>query len=126
MTARARITDRPWADSIGIYLLRIGDGLRLIERPNHPNGPNALDPAEPGMDVEPSLVLSDDMAMALLDALAAHYRRATDTGTLRADYEAERRRVDKLTDALIGAHTNQLAAERARVDMLAREVQGRP
>ena len=52
--------------------------------------------------VEPTLALPDDMARALLDALMQHYQGAEDTRALRRDYDAERARVDKLTDALIG------------------------
>jgi hypothetical protein len=122
MTAHVRIADRPWADSIAVYLIIEAGNVRLIERPNHVNGPEARDPLSPGVDPGPSLTLSDDMARALLDALAAHYRRATDTGTLRADYEHERRRVDTLTNALVKAHADQLTAERTRIEQLAQEV----
>lgn len=103
MTARARITAEPWADSIAVYLVRDTQGVRLVERPNHPEGAVTV---IPGTVAVPSLRLDDDMAVALLDALAAHYRRATDTGTLRADYEKERARVDRLTEALITAHAH--------------------
>lgn len=99
MTAQVRIADQPWADRIGIYLLRDQAGMRLIDRPG-----TAAEPVDPARDPGASLVLDDDMAVALLDALATHYRRATDTTHLRADYDAERARVDQLTAALIDAH----------------------
>jgi hypothetical protein len=54
-----------------------------------------------GCPVQPTLVLQDDMARALLDALMHHYQGAEDTRAVRRDYDAERARVDKLTDALI-------------------------
>ena len=104
MTAQARVVDEPWADGVAIYLMRDlpgPGGTRTIDRPGHANGPDARDVITPGADPGPSLRLDDDMAMQLLDALARHYRRATDTGTLRQDYEYERTRVDRLTDALI-------------------------
>jgi hypothetical protein len=49
----------------------------------------------------PTLNLSDDMARAMLDALSAHYGGHSDTRTLRRDYDDERKRVDRLTDAII-------------------------
>jgi hypothetical protein len=101
VTAQARVADEPWADGIAIYLLRRSDSITLIERPNHVDGPGALDPVSPGTDPGPSLRLSDDMALQLLDALSRHYGRATDATHLRADYDRERQRVDKLTDAFI-------------------------
>jgi len=51
--------------------------------------------------IEPTLTLPDDMARALLDALTRHYHGAEDTRALRRDYDDERKRVDKLTGALI-------------------------
>lgn len=119
MTATARIADRPWADGIAVYLMRRSDTVTLIERPGTPGTTEVVEPAtDPG----PSVTLDDDMAVALLDALARHYRRATDTGTLRADYEHERGRVDKA----IGALTEVLAAtvrnEQARLAHLTSEV----
>jgi len=50
----------------------------------------------------PTLVLEEDEARALLDALTRYYSGAEDTRALRKDYDAERGRVDKLTDAVIG------------------------
>lgn len=100
MTARANVTDRPWSDGIAVYLTRTAGEHRFIVRPGA-TGMDEQAVIEPGVDPGPSMLLADDMAMVLLDALAAHYRRATDTGNLRADYDAERARVDRLTDALI-------------------------
>lgn len=48
------------------------------------------------------LSLQMDSARALYEALAHHFGgNATDTRQLRADYDAERKRVDKMIDALI-------------------------
>ena len=47
-----------------------------------------------GEAVEPSFRLPGDAGRALLDALAHHYEGAEDTRRLRADYDAERCRVD--------------------------------
>ena len=52
------------------------------------------------VQAEPWLRLNDDIAQALMDALAAHYGGHTHLLTLRADYEAERDRLDKLIDLL--------------------------
>jgi hypothetical protein len=57
--------------------------------------------------VEPTLQIPGDMARALLDGLTRHFSGAEDTRVLRQDYDAERKRVDKLTDALIEAVLKQ-------------------
>lgn len=52
---------------------------------------------------EERLSLPTDEARALYEALAEHYGHGTnDTRALRRDYDAERVRGDKLTDAIIG------------------------
>ena len=57
---------------------------------------------EPGTHVEPTLQLPGDMARAVLDGLSRHFQGTDDARALRRDYEHERGRSDKLTDALIG------------------------
>lgn len=52
-----------------------------------------------------SLTLRDDEARALLDALLDHYGMVKADLRLRADYDAERARVDKLVDHLIAVDT---------------------
>ena len=54
-----------------------------------------------GVQVAPSFTLEQQFARPLLDALSRHYSGAEDTRALRKDYDAERARVDKLTDHLI-------------------------
>lgn len=49
--------------------------------------------------VEP-LLLRDDMGRALLAALLRHYNGADDARMLRKDYDAERARVDRLTETV--------------------------
>jgi hypothetical protein len=51
---------------------------------------------------QPTLRLPEDMARALLDALAAHFGGTSDVQTLRKDYVAERARVDKMIAHLTG------------------------
>lgn len=58
----------------------------------------------------PWLRLPEDVAHALLDALAAHFAGASDTRQLRRDYDAERARTDKLTDAVIRIAVSQTGA----------------
>lgn len=48
-----------------------------------------------------TIVLDDDLARALLDALMRHYQGASDMQTVRADLLHERGRVDRLITALI-------------------------
>lgn len=52
------------------------------------------------------LALDDEVARALHEALADYYGgTGHDTRALRADYDAERKRVDKLIEHLIGRGT---------------------
>jgi hypothetical protein len=62
-----------------------------------------------GSTVEPTMRLDNGTARALLDALASHYEGAEDTRALRRDYDAERKRVDKLADAVVSI-AKELAA----------------
>lgn len=48
-----------------------------------------------------------DAARALHDALAQHFGGTTSSKHLRADYDAERARVDKLTDAVLKIATRE-------------------
>lgn len=49
----------------------------------------------------PPLRIPTDAARALYDALAQHFGGTSNSKQLRADYDAERARVDKLTDTVI-------------------------
>lgn len=71
------------------------------------HGYAASEPIDPtsALPVAPTLTLDDDTARALLEELTRHYHGADDTRALRRDYDNERGRVDKLTDALIGITT---------------------
>ena len=57
------------------------------------------------MDEPPTIVIPDEVARALLDALAAHYGGTGDYRQLRRDFEHERGRVDRLITSLIGAQS---------------------
>ena len=101
---RAHVTDTGWGDvritiiahpaegsTMRPYVLRLGTGsVRLME-----------DLAEPPVVIDPTFTLSDDEGRALLDGLTRYYHGAEDTRALRRDYDDERGRVDKLTDAVL-------------------------
>lgn len=55
-----------------------------------------------GQPVTPSLTLGQFEARSVLDVVMAHFHGTDDARALRRDYDAERARVDKLTDAVIG------------------------
>lgn len=55
----------------------------------------------------PPLRIPVDAARALYDALAQHFGGTSNSKQLRADYDAERKRVDKLTDAVLKIATRE-------------------
>lgn len=67
------------------------------------------EPIIPGEPMQPTLRLADDEAVALMTALVAQYQGVDDQRMLRRDYDAERGRVDKLVDALVGIAQQQTA-----------------
>jgi hypothetical protein len=60
------------------------------------------EPLTPGAFAEPTLAFDDDEAVLLMNALVSHYQGVDDQRALRKDYDHERGRVDRLTDALVG------------------------
>lgn len=111
---RAYIREDFLGMSIAVTLIREGDGglnppmiLRLPEGENRFARWENL-PEQPGADVAPTFKLGEDEARVLLDALTRHFDGAEDTRALRRDYDAERKRVDTLTSALVDV-TRQLA-----------------
>jgi hypothetical protein len=96
-----RIAGDMLADGISVYVSRKGDGIprqilhvaqggRWTEWDDlDPHGAVSEEPA-------PTIRLTDDQGRALLDALLRHYQGSGDYHTLRADYLAERKRVDDL------------------------------
>jgi hypothetical protein len=101
---RAYISEDFPADAVKIAVVRQPeDGrpeaiLRVID-----NSPRlrweAIGPDNPA--IEPTMMLHDDEARALLESLTRHFQGAEDTRALRRDYDNERARVDGLTAALI-------------------------
>lgn len=75
--------------------------LRLAPRDGEKTAASAgWEDVGPNEPFEPTLVLDDELARPLLDALCRHYSGAEDTRALRRDYERERSRVDVLVDHL--------------------------
>ncbi|MEU3452145.1 hypothetical protein ABZ671_00680 [Micromonospora sp. NPDC006766] len=94
MTWRVTITPDAGWDGIAIQIgRRMGEGhtqqLRFEQTADE------VRPAGTDMP-QASMKLTDDLAMALLDALADHYGNTTGGRQQRADYEHERARVDRL------------------------------
>lgn len=99
MTWRIVIVPDAGYDGVAIQIARrMGDGsvqqLRFEQAAETtPYAPGTAMPA-------PSLTLADDLAMALLDALADHFGNTSGGRQQRADYEHERGRVDHLSGVL--------------------------
>lgn len=101
MTARALVTDGFPSQSVHIMLGRVfPDGSSEVVRPADLTF-ERTPPHAAGVTQDASLTLPEDMARELLDALLRHFGGSAETQTLRKDYDAERRRVDKLIDVLI-------------------------
>ena len=90
-------------DTLRIHLaVRTGDNRMHILDGNgviHTREPNEAAAYNP--DERAFLTLPDNLARALLDALAAHFGGTSEVQTLRKDYLHERGRVDKVLDYLI-------------------------
>lgn len=98
---KARIADHFAADGCAIWLYTEWEkGQRNIMHFGA-DGVEWQDAAVTSTEVKPTMLLPDDAARALLDALLRHYQGASDMHTARADLVHERGRVDKLTDAVI-------------------------
>lgn len=76
--------------------------LRFTARDDGTVGHSSWEPIEPGQDIQPTFRLGHEEAVALMNALVARYSGVDDQRMLRADYDAERKRVDKLTDVVAG------------------------
>ena len=61
----------------------------MVDHPDHTAPPT-----------EPTMRLPENAARALLDALSKHFGGTTDVMSLRRDYDAERKRVDRMIDHL--------------------------
>jgi hypothetical protein len=80
---------KQWFD--GVPVTQVAQSADLVWEPHD----------EAAMLDRPSLLLPDEFGRALLDELVTHYGGHSDVRSLRRDYDAERKRVDTLTDAII-------------------------
>lgn len=101
MTWRVAILPDAAYDGVAVQIGRRLDGgrvqmLRFTQAAE-------VDVAEGAAMPAASLKLTDDLGMALLDALADHYGNAAGGRQQRADFEHERARVDRLIDVVSGA-----------------------
>jgi hypothetical protein len=99
-----RTSDYMMMDSLAIWVLLKfeGQGRRVLRLGDDNLTRNWEEVPDPALEVKPTLVLDNESARVLLDALLRHYQGASDMHTVRSDLLHERKRVDKLTDALIG------------------------
>jgi hypothetical protein len=93
---RVRVSEEPWLDSIGVYILRGEDVLQIL------HFDRGWEIVPENVQPEATLRLRGEEARALLEALVRHYQGTEDTRMLRKDYDAERARVDKFIDSLVG------------------------
>lgn len=85
---------------VGVHLWRqFGDTTHYVQAP--PLEIVRFTQYEAAETRGPSLSMEDGMALALLNALTRWFGGTSEVLTLRRDYDAERKRVDKLTDAII-------------------------
>lgn len=96
MTARANVQP-DFPEGVAIYLGRTGN-IRTALKFGQPESVLLAEGAAP---LEPSLRLEEDVARALLDALAQYFGGTSESLTLRRDYLDERSRVDRLIKHLI-------------------------
>jgi hypothetical protein len=104
VTWRVAIVPDALVDGIALQIVESGGG--------HTQqlwfGSRSMQTVEPGNAMpSPSLTVDDELGRALLDALAEHYGHTSGGRQQRADFEHERRRVDKLVDHLMRAQTAQ-------------------
>lgn len=101
MTARARVEDDIVRDGVAIWLADGHPGARLLGEATEIRWATSGE-ATTAVIAQPTLRLPEGVARALLNELAAHFGGAPEVQTLRKDYLAERGRVDKMIDHLIG------------------------
>jgi hypothetical protein len=101
---RVAIQSDVMADGVRIAVLNKGDGTTHVARGLGAGGLlewERTDGADAGSWQDPTMVLPDDIARALMDELIRHYHGSSDTLALRRDYDHERQRYDKAVAALI-------------------------
>lgn len=96
-----RVAEDMLADGISVYVTEKNETsprrVLHVAEAGRWNRWTELDPhGAAGEDVPPTIRLTDDQGRALLDALLRHYQGWSEQHALRADYLAERKRVDDL------------------------------
>ena len=101
---RAMARYNPATMNVSVIIGRqAGDGVQYLSEIGNGSQFAAIEQREVGDNTPPpELHIEEDVAKALLEALAEHFGGTVDTRTLRKDYLAERARVDKLIEKLIG------------------------
>lgn len=103
MSWKAAVEQDFVAQGVRVYLMvRRADGTGAVTPAVAQPVDVVLSDTDPYVQVEPFLRLPEEAAHALLDALAAHFGGTSDVRALRRDLEAERKRVDRFIDHLIG------------------------
>lgn len=110
VNARARVEADFAGDGVSVWLGRkLENGFVTVEPTTLVmQVRDAVSAASVTVANEPAFRLPEDLARALLDALATHFGGVSEVQSLRRDYLAERARVDKMIDHLTktpgGAH----------------------
>lgn len=99
VNARARVEADFAGDGVAVWLGRkLETGFVTVEPTNLVM--QVRDAGSVAVANEPAFRLPEDLARALLDALATHFGGVSEVQSLRRDYLAERARVDKMIDHL--------------------------
>lgn len=93
---------------VAVVMGNEAEGRRLLRF--REDGTGIWVPVEEMVVQEPTMILQDDIARALLDSLTRHYQGASDLHTVRADLIHHRERHDRVVDALIVAVNSSLDA----------------
>ncbi len=114
---RVSISDSFQVDGIAIYIgLSYGQGdIRAMHISDDGGLSPVMERVDPAVISNPTIRLSSDFALALRDALNRYYGDTYDDRALRADYKEERRRTDKLTDAIIELARNAYPPQLSRI-----------
>jgi hypothetical protein len=105
MTTRVHLAEDWMADGVRIFVVQTINGRDHVKRIGLPTGVHTSSDWEPvpqSTDVAPTVFLRDDEARALLAKLQEHFHGGDDTRQLRADYNDERARVDRLIGIVDG------------------------
>ncbi|MFJ5984346.1 hypothetical protein [Lentzea sp. NPDC092896] len=92
--------ENPMAMTLGLAIGRVADG-RIHAATGIGSMGLELQVVDEAQLLPPALHIPVDAARALCDALVQHFGGTSNSKQLRADYDAERARTDKLMDAVL-------------------------